>query len=115
MVMVAVSAQGSTPDDGVDLRFGRAAGFMVYDTAKSEWGYLPNGISRGLPQGAGLAATEILARAGIRVVLTGTVGPKASSALRAARIVFRENAVGGTVRQAVAEYLAAQNLDEALA
>ena len=106
MVRVAVSAQGSTPDDGVDLRFGRAPGFVIYDVVDSAWSYLPNTISRDLPQGAGLAATEILARAGIGVVVTGPVGPKAASALGAAKIAVHETAGGGTVRQAVAEYLA---------
>lgn len=115
MALVAVSARGSTPDDGVDPRFGRAAGFVVYDTATSGWSFLPNTVSRDLPQGAGLAAAEMLARAGIGVVLTGSVGPKAALALGAAKIAFRENTFRGTIRQAVAEYLATRKLGEALA
>lgn len=106
MTRIATSARGATPDDGVDPRFGRAKGFVVFDTATGVWSYIANDAACDLPQGAGLAAAESLARAGIGVVLTGTVGPKAAQALAAARIVAHEGRFGGGVRQAVADHLA---------
>jgi len=114
MVRVAVSSQGTEPDDGTDARFGRAACFVVYDTEKSEWSVLSNAVSRDMPQGAGLAATEILSRAGVDVVLTGAVGPKATSALSAAKITFLEKAISGSARQSIADYLTAQKIGEVL-
>jgi predicted Fe-Mo cluster-binding NifX family protein len=105
MSLIAVSAQGDTPEASVDPRFGRAKGFGLYDPSAQYWSYLSNDAAQAQAQGAGLAAVELLARAKVTVVLSGSIGPKAAVALRAAGIASVEGADGQTVRQAVAAHL----------
>ena len=58
-------------------------------------------------QGAGVHAGQMLARLGVQAVVTGHVGPKAWSALQAARIgVYAVD--GGTAEQATQAFLAHQ-------
>jgi predicted Fe-Mo cluster-binding NifX family protein len=59
-------------------------------------------------QGAGIQAAETLAKAGVSVVLTGFVGPKAFQALRAAGIQIVQDMEGMSARQAVERFLAGQ-------
>jgi len=103
---IAISARGARPDDAVDPRFGRAAGFVVFETESGAWSHLTNAASRDLAHGAGLAAAETLSRNHVAVLLTGAVGPKAAQALAAAKIAAHEIDTSGSVRQAVAVYLA---------
>ncbi len=105
---VAVTSEGPTLDDAVDPRFGRTGGFVVVDTATMEATYVDNGGSQAMSHGAGIHAAENVAKAGAGVVLTGFVGPKAFTALRAAGITVVQDLAGMTVRQAVEKYLSGQ-------
>ncbi len=91
-------------DDQVDPRFGRAAGFVVVDLATGQSNYLDNGGTQVLAQGAGIQAAEAVARAGVGVVLSGFVGPKAFRALEAAGIQVIQEVDGMTVARAVEAY-----------
>ncbi len=104
MEKIAVASEGPALDDLVDPRFGRAAGFLVMDTGTGTCGYLDNGASQARGQGAGIMAAELVARAGVKVVLTGFVGPKAFSALTAAGIRIYQDLGGLTVGQALQRY-----------
>lgn len=104
MEKIAVSAEGPNLDDPLDPRFGRAAGFLIVDPESLECEYLDNGASQAMSQGAGIQAAEIVARAGVNVVLTGYVGPKAFHALQAAGIKVAQNLEHLTVREAVERY-----------
>jgi predicted Fe-Mo cluster-binding NifX family protein len=108
MRKVAVTSEGPTLDDLVDPRFGRAGGFVVVDVETMAAEYLDNGASQAMAQGAGIQAAERIAAAGIGLVLTGFVGPKAFQALAAAGIRVGQNLDGLTVRQAVERYKAGQ-------
>ncbi len=104
MKSIAVSAEGPSMDDPVDPRFGRAAGFLLVDPDTLATEYIDNGASQARAQGAGIQAAETLARAGVQVVLTGFVGPKAFAALSGAGIQVVQNLDGLTVRQAVEKF-----------
>jgi predicted Fe-Mo cluster-binding NifX family protein len=104
MSMIAVTSEGPSLDDRVDPRFGRAAGFVVVDLETMDTQYIDNGQSQVLPQGAGIQAAELIARAGVSCLLTGYVGPKAFQALTAAGIKVGQNLEGMTVRQAVQRF-----------
>ena len=110
MHVIAVSSEGPSLEDLVDPRFGRAGGFLIasYEEGKDapEISYLDNGDSQLLSQGAGIATTEHLAQAGVNVVLSGYVGPKAFEALRAADIAVVQNMDGMTVGEALGKYRA---------
>ncbi len=99
--LVAVSARGEGLEAEVDPRFGRAAGFVLVDAAGAVAGYIDNAAAGAMGQGAGLAAAETVARAGVRTLLTGQVGPKAAAALAAAGIRVVEGCAGTTVAEAL--------------
>lgn len=98
---IAVSACGAGLEAEVDPRFGRAAGFVLVDAAGAVAGYIDNAAAGAMGQGAGLAAAETVARAGVRTLLTGQVGPKAAAALAAAGIRVVEGCAGTTVAEAL--------------
>lgn len=106
MEKIAITSEGPTLDDALDPRFGRAAGFIVVDPQTLEFQYVDNGASQARAQGAGIQAAEIVARIGAKALLTGYVGPKAFTALKAAGIKVGQNLKNMTVRQAVERFKA---------
>ena len=104
MTTIAVSSEGPSLDDMVDPRFGRAAGFIIFDTETGAYEFLDNGSSQVRAQGAGIQAAENVANSGAGVVLTGYVGPKAFDALSAAGIKIVQDLDGITVKEAVRRY-----------
>ncbi len=105
MSKIAITSEGPAPDDLVDTRFGRAAGFVVVDLESMEARYIDNGQTQVMAQGAGIRAAELMAGAGVSCVLTGFVGPKAFQALSAAKIRVVQNLEEGmTVRKALDQF-----------
>lgn len=104
MKRIAVSSEGPRLDDMVDPRFGRAAGFVIVDPAGDASSYIDNGASQVMAQGAGIQAAQNLANAGVELVISGFVGPKAFQALSAAGIQIIQNVEGVTVGQAVERF-----------
>lgn len=104
MKKIAITSEGPGLDDRLDPRFGRAAGFVIVDPETLQSEYIDNGASQAMGQGAGIQAAEIVARAGVAEVLTGSVGPKAFQALQAAGIRVGQNLENLTVRQALEAY-----------
>ncbi|HEX9906972.1 MAG TPA: NifB/NifX family molybdenum-iron cluster-binding protein [Thermoplasmata archaeon] len=99
---VCVTSTGASAQDAVDPRFGRCAYFMILDSSGTDLKAVEN-AARGLGNGAGIQAAQMLANMGITTVLTGDLGPNAFRVLRATGIrTFRTR--GGTVQEAVAEY-----------
>ena len=103
MQKIAVSSEGPALDDLVDPRFGRAGGFVVVDLPDMSVSYIDNGASQTMSMGAGIETAERVANAGVQVVLSGYVGPKAFDALKAAGIKVCQD-VSGTVREAVERF-----------
>jgi predicted Fe-Mo cluster-binding NifX family protein len=102
---IAASAVGPDKEAKVELRFGRAKTYMIYDTEAKEWSVLENEVQMDLPHGAGIQTAQNIARAGIQAVITGHCGPNAHRALTAANISLYF--VGSrTVREAIDEFLA---------
>lgn len=104
MQRIAVSSEGPGLENMVDPRFGRAAGFVIVDPAGNVSSYLDNGASQVLAQGAGIQAAQNLVGAGVELVISGFVGPKAFQALSAAGIQIIQNVEGVTVGQAVERF-----------
>lgn len=87
----------------MDERFGRAMGFIIYDTQTSSHEYIDNKKNLDAAQGAGIQSAKTVMDAGAGVLITGNVGPKAHAALAAAGIeIFLKN--GGTVAEAIEAY-----------
>ena len=112
MSIVAISAEGPSVDDAVDPRYGRAGGFVLAAFPHGDLSlapsitYLDNGDAQIRATGAGIATTEHLADAGVSVVISGYVGPKAFAALKAGGVKIGQNLDNMTVAEAVDLYKA---------
>jgi predicted Fe-Mo cluster-binding NifX family protein len=102
---IAITTQGTDANSAVDLRFGRTKFFRIVDTETGQQTAVANAGGVNAVQGAGTQAAQTLARLGAQAVLTGHVGPKALSALQAAKIQIY-SVSGGTAEQAVQDFLA---------
>ncbi len=100
---IAVSATGSDLSADVDLRFGRAAYFIIVDSETMAFEVIENIQNLNLPQGAGVQAGKTIANSGAKVLLTGSCGPKAFSVLKQVGIEVAVS-IKGTVAEAVAAY-----------
>lgn len=99
---VAVSSTGRDLDSAVDPRFGRCPYFVVVDTDTMAYEAFPN-TSIGAAHGAGIQAAQLVSSRGVKVVLTGNVGPNAYTALSTAGVQVVTGAAG-TVRDAVERF-----------
>jgi predicted Fe-Mo cluster-binding NifX family protein len=99
---VAVSAAEPSLDGAVDPRFGRCTYFVIVDTETMQYEVVPN-TSQSAPHGAGIQSAQIIASKGVKVVLTGNVGPNAYQSLSAAGIQIVTGATG-TVRKTITKY-----------
>ncbi|MFP4391734.1 MAG: NifB/NifX family molybdenum-iron cluster-binding protein [Desulfohalobiaceae bacterium] len=100
---VAVSSQGNDLDSGLDPRFGRAVGFIIYDLDTQESQFISNEQNLYASQGAGIQTAQNVAKTGVQAVITGHVGPKAFSALQAGGIPVYL-CQSGTVQEALQAY-----------
>jgi len=105
---LAVTSQGLALTSLVDPRFGRAKCFLVVNTETAEIQAVDNGTNLNATQGAGIQAGRKVAELGVEAVVTGNVGPKALSTLKAAGIRVYTGATG-TVADAI-EQLQAHKL-----
>jgi predicted Fe-Mo cluster-binding NifX family protein len=99
---IAISASGKENSSLLDPRFGRCAFFAIYNSETKEWNYLPNpGVMEG--SGAGVRAAQFLLEQKADVLLTGNLGPNASSILTSAGLkVFSMPEV--TLEEAIKQY-----------
>ncbi|NHV96746.1 MAG: dinitrogenase iron-molybdenum cofactor biosynthesis protein [Thaumarchaeota archaeon] len=99
---ICVSATADSLDAPVDPRFGRCPYFIIVDSETMQFEAVPNPASSAMG-GAGIQAAQIIANKGVKVVITGSVGPNAFQALSAAGIKIVTGAAG-TVREVVEKY-----------
>lgn len=83
---IAISTAGSSLDDMVDTRFGRAPRFMIVDSVTREFTMIDNTQNLNAEQGAGIQSAQNVLDAGVSAVITGHAGPKAFKVLAAAKI-----------------------------
>jgi predicted Fe-Mo cluster-binding NifX family protein len=99
---ICVSAVANSLDAQLDPRFGRCLYFVIVDSESMQFEDVPN-MASGAMGGAGIQAAQIIANKGVKVVITGNVGPNAFQALSGAGIKIVTGAFG-TVREAVEKY-----------
>ena len=100
---IAFSTNGTTMDDLVESRFGRCRRFLLYDTDTKETILLENEAAQA-SGGAGIQAAELLARNGVKLVITGHVGGNASQTLSASEIEVLQGQ-SATIRESLESYL----------
>ena len=99
---IGVSATGKDLNAMVDQRFGRCSCFLIIDTDTMNFESISNesAMSSG---GAGIQAAQTVAKAGVKVVVTGNMGPNAFQTLSAAGIKVFTGA-DGTIKEAIEKY-----------
>lgn len=99
---IAITAHGKDKQAVVDSRFGRADYFVLYDTEKRTWEAVSNTQNVEAAHGAGIQAGQTVAKAGAKILITGSVGPKAFKVLAAEGIEMYEYlGEKGTVEEAL--------------
>jgi len=89
-------------DAPVDPRFGRCSYFVIVDSETMKFEAIPN-MAASAMGGAGIQAAQTIASRGVKVLITGNVGPNAFQALSAAGIRIVTGAFG-TVREVIEKY-----------
>lgn len=82
---IAVSAEGNTLESPMDLRFGRAAYFIIMDEETGNFEAADNHAAS-FSGGAGIATAQMIVDKGVEAVITGNVGPNAMNVLRAGEV-----------------------------
>ena len=99
---IAISAQQNSLTSPIDPRFGRAQGFIIYDTDANTHQWLDN-QNMDLAQSAGIQTAQMVVQAGAQAVITGQVGPKAQAALEQGNIRIISTGAAN-VQQAIDEF-----------
>lgn len=74
---IAITSNGEGLCNQIDLRFGRAKGFIIYDLDTNDFEYIANVQNLEASQGAGIQAAQNVINKGVEAVITGHCGPKA--------------------------------------
>jgi predicted Fe-Mo cluster-binding NifX family protein len=85
-MLIAITSSENSLDSQVDLRFGRAKGFIIYDTDNNSFEYLDNTQNLEAAQGAGIQAAQNVVNKNVEAVITGHCGPKAFKVLSTAGV-----------------------------
>jgi predicted Fe-Mo cluster-binding NifX family protein len=100
---VAISSTGKAFQDQLDPRFGRAAGFILFDTETGHSEFIDNQGNQQASKGAGIHAAQNVVRAGAEAVISGHIGPKAYAALESGGIrVFQSETK--TVQEVIEDF-----------
>ena len=95
---------GKTLESDMDPRFGRGAGFILYDTETKEYSWHDNRENAQAGHGAGTNAAQLVVELGANAVLTSHVGPKAGAVLSAVGIETYSHVENMTVLEAIRRY-----------
>ncbi len=97
---IAITTKENDLSSQIDLRFGRANGFIVYDLTTDEYSFVDNVQNLEASQGAGIQSAQNVVNENVDAVVTGHCGPKAFKVLSLAGVKIYTTD-GGTVEQAV--------------
>jgi predicted Fe-Mo cluster-binding NifX family protein len=99
---IAISATGTSLDDQVDSRLGRAQYFLIVDTETMDFHAIENSNAMA-GGGAGIQTAQMLAQENVETVLTGNCGPNAFQVFGAAGVQVIVG-VSGIIREAINKY-----------
>lgn len=99
---ICATSTGNSLDAQLDPRFGRCSYLIIVDSESMQFEAIPN-MAAGATGGAGIQAAQTIASRGVKLLVTGNVGPKAFHALSAAGIDVVTGAFG-TVRNVIEKF-----------
>jgi len=103
-VKICITSTGKEIEAKTDPRFGRAPYFLIIDTDTDAMEVVDNSAAAE-SQGAGIAAAQLVSGKGVDAVLTGRVGPNASTAFQASGVKLYEGVSSQeTVKEALARF-----------
>jgi len=102
---ILITSKGNDLKSMVDPRFGRAEGFILYDTETKEYTYHDNKENKEAGHGAGTNAAQKVEELGAKTVITFHVGDKAQKVLDASGIEIIQHVENITVEEAIEKYL----------
>ncbi len=105
---IIFSAKGREWDSQLDPRFGRAQGFLLYDTDNDQLTWHSNEENIHAAHGAGIQAAQNAADLKAEVLITGHVGPKADSTLKSSGIEVFDAQTPCTIKEAYEQYRSSQ-------
>ena len=85
-MIVAIPASDQSIDTQMDLRFGRAKYFLIYDLTNDQFEFVTNEQNMMARQGAGVQSAQTVANKNVQAVVASNVGPKAFGVLSSAKI-----------------------------
>ncbi len=112
---ICITAKEAGLEAPFDEHFGRAPYLIIVDGRTGELvESINNSGNQGIVQGAGLETGRVVSEAGVSIVLTGHLGPKATDYLKMAEIASYKVSAG-TVAEAFEKFKAGDvvNLDTA--
>ncbi len=104
-MIIIITAQDANLNNYVDVRFGRARGFLKYDTESKEITFHDNSQNLNAVQGAGIQTAQNIQELGASAVLTGHCGPKAFRVLSLSGIKVFTGFKNKTCAEALNDYL----------
>lgn len=99
---IAFPTAGSSLDSTIEDVFGRAKGFLIYDTETNEIKTIDNTSNLSAAHGVGMKSAEIISRADINVIVCKNCGPKAKDVLESAGvkiIVTDESSISEAIKK----------------
>ncbi len=81
---IIITAQGREKSSLMDQYFGRAQNFVLWNENDNSIETIDNSKNKAAAHGAGIQAGQLVVDSGADVVISGHVGPKAASVLKAA-------------------------------
>ncbi len=99
---ICLTAQGDNLNDLIDPKFGRCEYLIIAETETSQVEVIAN-MAAETRGGAGIKAAQTIADKGVKVLITGNIGPNSFKTLSAANIEIRI-CTSGTVHAALEKY-----------
>ncbi|HKK68916.1 MAG TPA: NifB/NifX family molybdenum-iron cluster-binding protein [Bacteroidales bacterium] len=98
---IVFPADKASWDAVLDERFGRAAGFVLYDEADDSLTFIEN-TEKNAGHGVGIQAAQAVIQAGADMVVTsGPFGPKASDVLKQAGVKMKSQVGQVSIKEAL--------------
>ena len=100
---ICISSSGPTLNSPVDPRFGRSLYFLIIDEKTEKLEAVPN-PAQSAWQGAGIAAAQGVINKGVKVLITGNIGPNAFGVLSNSGVKIYSGVFNMNAKQALEMY-----------